>query len=312
MGIGEALLDVYDDKMVLAGAPLNVAVHAHQLAQPRGGRGVVVSRVGQDDLGQRVADELAQRGMCTDYLQTDPDRDTGRAYVSLDEHGQPTFQIVQGAAWDVLQFDPDDEDLARRCDAVCFGTLAQRDGQSRNSIYRFLNATTRRAVRLFDANLRQDYYNQQIIRRSCELATAVKLNEHELSIVCDLLGLSEPSRAAPGQPPNSPDTLVHALLKKFDLNLVALTRGSKGTVLFTPTGKHEAQPVSYPPAAAGAADPVGAGDACAAGLLVGLVLRLPLDRTLQLANHAGAFVASQGGATPTLPNAILKMVKTSA
>lgn len=299
VGIGEALFDVFPDKQVLGGAPLNVAVHAHQLAAARGGEGVVVSRVGQDELGREVVKQLAQRGVNTSFIQADPDHDTGRVYVGLDDKGRPEYEIVREVAWDWLSFDPDTEDLARKCDAACFGTLAQRNGQARNAIYRFLD-TARRAVRLFDVNLRQNFFDRQILHRSCGAATAVKLNTDELPVVVRELGLVGA---------DDPDRAAAAIFKRYaNLKLVALTRGEKGTVLYTPTGRRlEGEPVSYP--AASDADAVGAGDACGAGLLVGMVLRWPLERTLALANHAGAYVASRGGATPEMPEGILEMVK---
>lgn len=303
VGLGEALFDLFPSGAILGGAPLNVAFHAHQLLSRVNGRGVTASRVGQDALGRQIADELKTRGMTADYLQGDPDKPTGQVYVSVDDKGQPTFEIVKDVAWDWMQFDFDLEDLSRRCDAICFGTLAQRNGQSRNTIYRALTTATR-AVRMFDVNLRQQYYDRQILLRSCEMSTAVKLNDQELPIVSRQLALGV-AEAKPGDRATQ-DAAVTALMKRFpNVKLVALTRGAQGTVLYTGNARHESEPVSYPMAEK--ADAVGAGDACSAGLLTGMVLRLPIEKTLALANHAGAFVASRPGATPTLPDAVLRM-----
>ena len=302
VGLGEALFDVFPDKQVLGGAPLNVAVHAHQLSQSRGGRGVVVSRVGQDSLGDTLLAELRARGMSTEFVQSDPDRPTGTVYVDVAASGEPSYEIVSGVAWDWMQFDPDAESLANQCQAVCFGTLAQRESESRSCILRFLSAA-KRAVRLFDVNLRQKAYTAQILRRSCELSTAVKLNEHEMKIVADLCGLTVGANAA-GNDVN--EQLAMSLLKKFDLKLVALTRGSRGTVLLTPTSRFDGPPVHYD--AQPGADSVGAGDACAAAILVGLVQRWPMEKVVNVANHMGAFVASRAGATPVLPKEVLEMV----
>ena len=303
VGLGEALFDLFPSGAILGGAPLNVAFHAHQLLGRANGRGVVASRVGQDALGRQIADALKSRGMTADYLQADPDKPTGQVYVAVDDKGQPTFEIVKDVAWDWLQFDFDLEDLSRRCDAICFGTLAQRNGQSRNTIYRVLTTATR-AVRMFDMNLRQQFYDRQILLRSCEMSTAVKLNDQELPIVSRQLALGV-ADAEPGARA-AQDAAVTALLKRFpNVKLVALTRGAQGTVLYTGQARHESAPVSYPMSER--ADAVGAGDACSAGLLAGMVLRLPLEKTLALANHAGAFVASQPGATPTLPDAVLRL-----
>ena len=302
VGLGEALFDIFPDMQVLGGAPLNVAVHAHQVGQAIGGRGVVVSRIGQDELGRQVLQELCRRGMTRGYVQTDPDRDTGKVYIGLDATGEPEYEIVDGVAWDWLQFDTDLASLAAHCEAVCFGSLAQRNAETRNSIYRFLDAS-RRAVRLYDVNLRQDFHNQHIIRRSCESANVVKLNLTEFPIVCEQLGQSRDRSDADAWV----DGQAEILLRKFNLRMVAVTRGERGTVLYTPGEREETEPVHYPPAEN--SDHVGAGDACSAGLILGLVKRWPVEKILSLANHMGAFVASQPGATPQLPEAILKMVK---
>lgn len=290
VGIGEALFDVFPDAEILGGAPLNVAVHAHQL----GGRGVVVSRVGQDDLGQRVAQQLHDRDMDTTYLQTDPDHATGRVHVGVDAQGEPDYDIVENVAWDWLQFDPDLETLAQRCDAVCFGTLAQRTAQSRNTIYRFVEAA--RGIKLFDVNLRQDYYDQNMLRRSCELASAVKLNNDELPVVAKMLGLGE----------GDDESAAAAMMKKYRLSQVVLTRGEGGTTIHAPDQQVSADVPTYDRAEN--ADNVGAGDACAAAILAGLALRKPLQDIVALANHAGAFVASHAGAVPSLPQSISQML----
>jgi len=303
VGLGEALFDIFQDRQVLGGAPLNMAVHSHQLASPIGGQAFVVSRVGQDELGRELTEQLKQRGMDGSYVQTDPDRATGKVYVSTDIDGSPEYEIVTNVAWDWIQFDPDDEVLAGKCDGVCFGSLAQRVSEARSSILRFVDAA-KGAVRMFDVNLRQDYYDQRLLRRSIELANVVKLNLDELKIIAPLLGLT--TRLDVGKT-ESIDESAAQMLERFELKLLALTRGKQGTVLYTPKTKVESEPVRYEPVED--ADAVGAGDACAAGLMIGLVKRWPMDRTLQLANHVGAFVASQPGATPELPAQIIQMVQ---
>jgi len=195
VGIGEALFDVFPDEERLGGAPLNAAAHAHALVSPFAGRGVVLSRVGQDEPGERARDELASRGLDVSFLQTDPDHPTGQVFVGRDASGNPTYEILDPAAWDMLSYDPDAEDLARRCRAVTFGSLAQRHGQARNTIYRFLT-DARQAIKLFDVNLRQDAYNRRILQRSLELADAVKCNDEEIDTLRRELGLPAPDATA--------------------------------------------------------------------------------------------------------------------
>jgi fructokinase len=297
VGAGEALFDIIRGNAILGGAPLNVAVHAQQLSAKLRGRAAVLSRVGQDDLGRRVIQDLTRFGVDTSAIQTDPDKKTGRVFVHLDEHGKPSYEIVQDVAWDWLQYDPDLDSLARKCDAIAFGTLAQRNTQSRFALHRLLD-TAKQAVRLFDVNLRQSYYNREILETSLALSTALKLNTGELPIICQTLGLNLP--LAPGTTLTQEQMCV-ALLKKFKSSLkhLILTRGELGTLIMTPTQIVEGTPA--PCHKVPNADDVGAGDACSAAVLVGLVQRWPLQKVADLANKAGAYVASQPGATPTLP-----------
>ena len=296
VGLGEALFDVFPDREILGGAPLNVAVHAQQMAARLGGRGIPASRIGRDALGRRVIDELSTRGVPTSGLQEDPRLPTGRVLVTL-LGGEPHYEIVPGTAWDWLEFTDDLKRIAEECDAVCFGTLGQRSPQSRATIARFLEHATR-AIRMFDVNLRQEFFSEEILRASCLRATVVKINEHELPRVHAMLVGTEDTE--------TPDRQADELRRRMDLDAVVLTRGAAGTVLYTAEAKTEGPPVHYPRAPD--ADSVGAGDACAAGILIGMLLRWPSTRTLALANAAGAFVASQPGATPRLPAEILEQV----
>jgi fructokinase len=292
VGLGEALFDVFPDgRTVLGGAPLNAAVHAHQMAAVlgAGGCGIPASRIGEDELGRRLIRELTERGVSTLGLQHDPDRPTGQVRVTL--HGnEPTYEIVEDAAWDRLEFTDAWRDLAGACDAVCFGTLAQRTPPAQATIERFLESAPQ-AIRMFDVNLRQHYWSAELIRRSCTLATVVKLNELELPRVDEMLALTSEAMAL--------DEQAAALRDHFGLDAVVVTRGAAGTALYLAGGKIEGEPMSYPRQPD--ADSVGAGDACAAGILMGMLLGWPAARTVALANSVGAYVATQPGATPRLP-----------
>ena len=277
VGLGESLWDVLPAGKQLGGAPLNVACHAHQLLQVRGGRGVVASRVGNDDLGDEVVDQLTARGMSTDFVQRDGAHATSTVHIVLKDD-QPTYRFTPDIAWDYLELTPGWKQLARDCAAVCFGTLAQRSPQSRQTIWRFLDAAPQ-AIRLFDVNLRQGFYDRESIREGCRRATLVKLNEEELPIVAHELQL----QAGP------PESQLRPLHTEFNLDAVVYTRGPRGTLLVLADEIIEPRPVSYP--AVPSADAVGAGDACAAGILVGFVLGWPPAHTADLANTLGAYVA---------------------
>ena len=292
VGLGESLFDVFPDRAILGGAPLNVAYHTHQLCSASGGRGVVASRAGTDALGQRMLEELRVRNLSAEFVQIDPAHPTGRVDIALRD-GEPTYDFLADVAWDYLDWTPEWRRLAETCDAVVFGTLAQRCPISRATVQRFVE-TARQAVRLFDVNLRVTFYDADSLRRGAELATAIKLNADELPIVLKLLGLSaddEPSRDG-----------TRRLLQHFapsGLQSVVITHGEQGTELLTgdasvrgPVARFERHPH---------ADNVGAGDACSAGLLWGWLNHWSPEQTVTLANRLGAFVASQPGATPRLP-----------
>jgi fructokinase len=287
VGLGEALWDVLPAGKQVGGAPLNVACHVDQLLRTRSGRGIVASRVGDDSLGDEIVANLADRDMTTDFIQRDSSHPTSTVHVTLHD-GQPTFKFTPQIAWDHLEFTPSWQQLATGCAAVCFGTLAQRSPQSRQTIWRFIDAAPR-AIRLFDVNLRQGFYDRESIIEGCRRATLIKLNEAELPVVAhDLQLAAEP-----------PESQLRELLVKLDLSAVVYTRGIRGTMLVLRDEVIVPPTTSYPPAPS--ADAVGAGDACTAGILVGFVRGWPAARTADLANRLGAFVASQPGATPALP-----------
>lgn len=297
VGLGEALFDCFPERVILGGAPVNVAVHAGQLLARGRGRAVVVSRVGTDALGDRLVRELEARGLDTTFIQRNADHATGNVHVHLDAQRHATYTISENVAWDHIAFNADLERLAAGCSAVCFGTLAQRSPVSRRTIQRFLAAATH-AIRLYDVNLRQRYYSETIIRESLAGATLAKLNEEELPLVADLLGLG---RA--GATDADLDAMAQALCSAFPLHGLVLTRGARGTTLYLHGRRYEGTPVGLDPEPG--ADSVGAGDASAAAIICGLLRQWPPAEIVQAANVLGAYVASRAGATPTLPGALV-------
>lgn len=306
VGLGEALFDRFSpERVVLGGAPVNVAVHAHQLLGPRG-EGIVASNLGADPLGDQVREEIAGRGMRTEFLTTTTDFPTGTVEVTVDEQGGPSYEIRENVAWDHLRYAPSWRQLADECSAVCFGTLAQRSPNSRKTIQQFL-ADSSQALHVLDLNLRQSYFSAELIDHSLRATNVLKLNEDELEIINTSLKLG--AAVGNSEPPKIGAARLHAidaLIERYTLQLVALTRGKHGTALFTDQEHHEADVPEYPRQPN--ADSVGAGDACCAAITVGLLLGKPLSQIVELANHAGAFVASQPGATPQLPREILQRV----
>lgn len=286
VGIGEVLWDLYPDGAHLGGAPANFACHAAAL----GAEAWIISAVGADELGDRAVEQLRVQGAPVDHIARDREHATGRVNVTLDAEKRPTFEIATDAAWDHIPWSDGLEQLAGRADAVCFGTLAQRSPVSRETLHRFLREMRPPALRMFDVNLRQHFHDREMIERSLELASAVKLNEDELPVVASLCGI-RPARTR---------ATLKALARQFGLQLVALTCGPRGAILVA--GDEESV---EPATAVRVVDTVGAGDAFTAALVCDFLRGVSLTDANRRANAVAAFVCSLSGATAPLPRALL-------
>jgi fructokinase len=279
VGIGEVLWDMLPEGKRLGGAPANFAYHAHAL----GGRAITVSSVGQDDSGREILQQLTGHGMNTEYIQTNS-LPTGCVEVKICNNGHPAYVIHENVAWDHIQFTPAARELAGKCDAVCFGTLAQRNPVSRKSIQDFLAHTKNHCLRIFDINLRQQYFSREIIEESLLAATILKLNDEELAVLQEMFGWT-----------GSVESALAMLLDRFQLDFAALTSGARGSIMMDRENVYHClgTPVTVK-------DTIGAGDAFTATMVMGKLYGLPLEQINRLAGKVAAYVCSQAGATPTL------------
>ena len=290
VGLGEAVFDVFPDKEVLGGTSLNVAVQAHQLLEPMGGQGVLLSRIGSDALGERLQREFRERNLPLQHVQVDALKPTGQVLVQFID-GAPRYEIVVDTAWDHLQFGEAEAALAPACHAVSFGSMSQRHPVAHEATQAFLT-DAKEALKIFDVNLRMDLFTAEVLDEGCRVAGLVKLNDEEIDPVADLLQL----------PAGESRMRVEVLREQYDLEAVIFTRGKAGTAACTAAGWFEGEPASFPTAEN--ADSVGAGDACTAALLLGRLLGRDWQATLDLANRHAAYVASQPSATPVLPSEV--------
>ncbi|HEV2704747.1 MAG TPA: carbohydrate kinase [Pyrinomonadaceae bacterium] len=280
VGLGELIWDVLPEGKQLGGAPTNFAY----ISRLVGDRSTVATRVGTDAWGSEAVMRLDALGVETRYVQRDTEHPTGTVRVRLDARGEATFEVNQNSAWDYLAWTREWQELAARADAVCFGTLGQRAPQARAVISSFLRATRPAALRVFDVNLRHSFFDASMLADSLTLARVVKLNSDELPLVASMLGLDAAGDEA---------ALSLQLLRDFSLDVVAVTRGARGSLLFSRDEQveHEGFRVRV-------ADTIGAGDAFAAALTHQLLRRAPLERASRAANWTGAWVAGRCGATP--------------
>ncbi len=294
-GLGELLWDLLPAGERLGGAPANFTVMAARL----GNRGVIASRLGADKRGTQAREVLHRYPADLSYLQTDPELPTGTVGVEIAD-GEPQYEIHAPVAWDFLEWTPEWKSLAEETDAVCYGTLAQREGASRETIRSFLRTTPADCARVFDVNLRDPFYSARVIAESLLLATIFKLNESEVPVVLEMLG-AEPKLAEAARRHSEAGLLQAArwLLERYPLALVAITMGGQGSLLVTREtyDRHPGTEVKV-------VDTVGAGDAFTAAMVDAYLRGATLAEINAVGNRWGGWVASQPGAIPEVDTTV--------
>ena len=282
VGMGEALWDVLPEGKKIGGAPANFAYHVSQFGLPS----CVVSAVGDDDLGREIIENFTAKGL--KQLIADVPYPTGTVQVEIDQSGVPQYEIKENVAWDNIPYTERLESLAERTTAVCFGSLAQRNVVSRNTINRFLDVVSRNEENLivFDVNLRQGFYNKEILCNSMKRCNILKINDEELVTVSRMFGY----------PGIDLQDKCWILLGKDNLKMLILTCGINGSYVFTP-GNVSFQPTPK----VEVADTVGAGDSFTAAFISSVLKGKSVSEAHSLAVRTSAFVCTEKGAMPTLP-----------
>ena len=283
-GIGELLWDILPSGKHAGGAPFNFAFHARQANC----ESYIISAVGNDQLGIEITEKVKTSGIRGEYIQKNR-FPTGTVTIALTGQGNPTYTVHEQVAWDHIQWNTEMKMLAKEVDAVCFGSLAQRTHESRITICSFLGELSPRCLKVFDINLRQDYFNKETILKSLWFSDILKLNEDELPVFASYFEIT-----------GKPLEQLRQLMQKFNLKYVAYTIGNKGSILISP---EECSVLNAP--AVKVVDTVGAGDSFTAFLVAGILQEKPIREVHQKANEAAAYVCTQKGATPILPQKII-------
>ena len=285
VGMGEALWDILPEGKKIGGAPANFAYHVSQFGLPS----CVVSAVGEDALGREIVENFTAKGL--NQLIAEVPYPTGTVQVEIDRDGVPQYDIKENVAWDNIPYTAPLESLAEKTKAVCFGSLAQRNEVTRNTINRFLDAMPGHddSLVVFDVNLRQGFYNKEILRNSMERCNVLKINDEELVIVSRLFGY----------PGIDLQATCRAILQDFNLDVLILTCGVNGSYVFTPGN------VSYlPTPKVEVADTVGAGDSFTAAFIASLLKGKSIPEAHSIAVQTSAYVCSKKGAMPELPKSL--------
>lgn len=284
VGMGEALWDVLPEGKKIGGAPANFAYHVSQF----GLNSRVVSAVGDDKLGMEILDNFREKklnAMVEIVLYP-----TGTVQVELDAEGVPCYDIKEGVAWDNIPYTPALEDLAKHTKAVCFGSLAQRSVVSRDTINRFIDAMPAEdTLKIFDINLRQGFYTKEILCNSFSKCNILKINDEELVTVSRMFGY----------PGIDLQDKCWILLAKYNLKMLILTCGVNGSYVFTPGNVSFVETPRVE-----VADTVGAGDSFTAAFVSSILSGLSIGEAHKLAVETSAYVCTQNGAMPVLPQSL--------
>ncbi|KUG25323.1 fructokinase [hydrocarbon metagenome] len=278
--IGEILFDVYTTQKKLGGAPFNFIYHVWKLTND----GKFISRIGNDNEGKEIIEFLEKQQFDTNFIQIDDSVNTGEVNVQLDENKIPTFEIIENRAYDFIEHRPELDELIKKSDLLYFGTLAQRNETSRNTIIKL----TQNAKKVFcDINIRQNFYTKEIIHKSLDTSSAVKLNADELALINDLLIGNDYELKK----------TAYEIIEKYNLELFCVTLGSEGSYLFK--GNEES---FHKTEVNNIVDTVGAGDAYAAMMSLGYLMNWEIEKTNKLASEFAAEICTIKGAVPADDN----------
>lgn len=285
IAIGEIVWDCLPAGKQLGGAPLNFAFFAKEL----GAQAYAVSAVGNDELGDETLQVASATGVNLDFVQRN-DLPTSRVLVTLDEKGIPQYEIVEGVAWDAVECPDSALELVRDASVICWGSLAQRTEKSRQSVLSMLSAAPASCLKVFDINIRQHYYSLEVIKNSLEYADILKLNEDELPLVAEMLGMT-----------GSEEAVISEIIERYSLKYVVYTHGADFSRVYGAEGllSHQDTPEVK------VADTVGAGDSFTAVLVTSLLQGRDIATAHALAVEVAAFVCTRHGAINSLPEEII-------
>lgn len=294
VGLGEALFDCLPEGRKLGGAPANFAYHTAQF----GHESIAISAIGDDELGREIVETFNKVNLR--HVLPLVEQPTGTVQVTLDEKGIPQYEICLGVAWDNIPYTDEMNAIAKETKAVCFGALAQRSEVSRKTIQRFLETTPKEALRVFDINLRQHWYTAEVINDSLNLCNVLKINDEELDVVAPmLLGISTTPGKLIAEDEEKTTEICRELIARYDLKMLILTCGATGSYVFSADEKSWQTTPKVE-----VADTVGAGDSFTASFVAQILAGKSIQEAHRTAVNVSAYVCTQNGAMPVLPESV--------
>ena len=287
VGLGEVLWDVLPEGKKLGGAPANFAYHAGQFLGTE--NTIAISALGEDSLADETIEALKEHGL--NYLLPRVNYPTGTVQVTLSGDGIPAYEIKENVAWDNIPYTPEIAEIAKNCRAVCFGSLAQRSVTSWATICQFLDDTPADCLKIFDINLRQQFYTKNVIEESLKRCNILKINDEELVVINRMYGYEGLDMRSS----------CEKIRSEYNLKMLVLTCGTNGSYVFTDDGLTSFQDTPK----VEVADTVGAGDSFTGSFCASVLNGKPVQEAHKKAVEVSAFVCTQNGAMPTLPPALL-------
>ena len=285
VGLGEALWDVLPEGKKLGGAPANFAYHAGQFGLDT----IAISALGEDALAEETVEALKEHNL--NYLMPRVPYPTGTVQVTLAEGGIPTYEIKEGVAWDNIPYTNEMADIAKSARAVCFGSLAQRNSVSRENIRKFLADTPADCLKICDINLRQQFYSKEVLEDSFKLCNILKINDEELVVVNRMFGYDGLDMRQ----------TCEKMVQDYGLKMLVLTCGTNGSYVFTDDGLTSFQDTPK----VEVADTVGAGDSFTGSFCACIINGKPVQEAHKTAVAVSAFVCTQNGAMPVIPETLM-------
>ena len=281
VGFGEVLWDflMKEGLYKLGGAPFNFAYHTKQF----GLNSLIISAIGEDELGRKLEQAIQEKQL--PYQLAHLPQETGVVNV-INTDGIPQYEILENKAWDYIPLSEEMSQIAAQTRAICFGSLAQRNSVTRATLYAFLEAMPTDALRIFDINLRQNWYSEEIITTSLQKANILKINEEELHILQQMFNHTDRNK----------ENSCRQIMQAYDLDMLILTCGAEGSTVFTRDGMSH-----LPTNKVVVKDTVGAGDSFTASFIASLLCGMSLRDAHRIATNVSAYVCTQEGATPVIP-----------
>lgn len=275
---GSILLDIYADtgQRYLGGAEFNFAYHAQQLL----GGVDFIARIGQDEAGEFIWNELVKRGFPTEFIQIDHKQRTKTVQVQTDERHQPVFIIPSNVASEYLEYPPLADEELSAYDLVYFGTTLQYGETSRSTLRHILAKC--RGLKFCDLNLRSDKYSRETVDYSLRTCDFLKINREELEVISRFNHIPGGRRAK-----------LQWISDQFHIPGICLTLGASGSLLL-----REGQVFEKHLSPGHAVDPVGAGDGFSACLVAGILNQWDPVKALDFASDFSAAICHIKGAVP--------------